>query len=43
VTAHVEVAEMNMDKNQVKLTIWRVNQDGVKILEGYAMVSQPKK
>jgi len=43
VTAHVEVAEMNMEKNRVKLKTWCVNQDGVKILEGDAMASPPKK
>lgn len=43
VTAHVEVAELNTEKNRVKLKTWCVNQDGVKILEGDAMVSPPKK
>ncbi len=43
VTAHVEVVELNTEKNRVRLTTWCVNQDGVKILEGDAMVSPPKK
>lgn len=43
VTAHVEVSEMNMEKNRVKLKTWCVNQEGVKILEGDAMASPPKK
>ncbi|HVN71549.1 MAG TPA: MaoC family dehydratase [Desulfomonilia bacterium] len=43
VTAHVEVSEMNMEKNRVRLKTWCVNQDGVKLLEGDAMASPPKK
>jgi 3-hydroxybutyryl-CoA dehydratase len=43
VTAHVEVSEMNLEKNRVKLKTWCVNQEGVKILEGDAMASPPKK
>ncbi len=43
VTAHVEVSEMNVEKNRVRLKTWCVNQDGVKILEGDAVASPPKK
>ncbi len=43
VTAHVEVAEINAEKNRVRLSTWCVNQDGVKILEGDAVVSPPRK
>jgi len=43
VTAHVEVAEINMEKNRVKLKTWCVNHEGVKILEGDALASPPKK
>lgn len=43
VTAHVEVSEIITEKNRVKLKTWCINQDGVKILEGDAMASPPKK
>lgn len=43
VTAHVEVSEINTEKNWVRLKTWCVNQDNVKILEGDAMASPPKK
>lgn len=43
VTAHVEVSEINAEKNRVKLRTWCVNQDGVKLLEGDAVASPPKK
>lgn len=43
VTAHVEVSEINTEKNRVRLKTWCVNQDNVKILEGDAMASPPKK
>ncbi|HQI80575.1 MAG TPA: MaoC family dehydratase [Deltaproteobacteria bacterium] len=43
VTAHVEVSEMNVEKNRVRLKTWCANQDGVKILEGDAVASPPKK
>lgn len=43
ITAHVEVAEINSEKNRVTLRTWCANQEGVKVLEGDAMVSPPKK
>jgi 3-hydroxybutyryl-CoA dehydratase len=43
VTARVEVSEINMEKNRVRLKTWCVNQEGVKLLEGDAMASPPKK
>ena len=43
VAAHVEVSEINTEKNRVRLKTWCVNQDNVKILEGDAMASPPKK
>jgi 3-hydroxybutyryl-CoA dehydratase len=39
----VEVSEINTEKNRVRLKTWCVNQDNVKILEGDAMASPPKK
>jgi 3-hydroxybutyryl-CoA dehydratase len=43
VTAHVEVFEINKEKNRVRLKTWCMNQDGIKIMEGDAMVSPSKK
>lgn len=43
VTAHVEVSEIMAEKNRVRMKTWCVNQDGVKILEGDAVASPPKK
>jgi 3-hydroxybutyryl-CoA dehydratase len=43
VTARVEVAEINKEKNRVRLSTYCMNQKGVKILDGDAMVSPPKK
>ncbi|HOM28032.1 MAG TPA: MaoC family dehydratase [Deltaproteobacteria bacterium] len=43
VTAHVEVKDLNIEKNRVTLATWCVNQDGVRILEGDAVASPPKK
>jgi len=42
VTARVEVAEVVVEKNRVKLKISCVNQDGTAILEGSALISPPK-
>lgn len=43
VTAHVEVSEIDREKNRVRLRTWCVNQEGVKILEGDGLASPPKK
>lgn len=43
VTAHVEVSEIDREKNRVRLKTWCVNQEGVKILEGDGLASPPKK
>ncbi|MDT8272872.1 MAG: MaoC family dehydratase [Desulfomonilia bacterium] len=42
VTAHVEVSEINTEKNRIRLTTYCTNQNGEKVLDGYAMVSPPK-
>ena len=42
VTAVAEVAELYPDKNKVKLKTFCLNQDGIKVLDGEAMVSPPK-
>jgi 3-hydroxybutyryl-CoA dehydratase len=42
VTARVEVTEIIAEKNRVKLATTCVNQEGVKILTGEALVSPPK-
>ncbi|MGC9324758.1 MAG: MaoC family dehydratase [Desulfomonilia bacterium] len=43
ITAHVEVSEINSEKNRIRLTTYCMNQNGEKVLEGDAMVSPPKK
>jgi 3-hydroxybutyryl-CoA dehydratase len=43
VTARVEVAEIDKEKNRVRLSTSCLNQEGMKILVGNAMVSPPKK
>ena len=43
VTAHVEVSEIYTEKNRVLLKTLCTNQEGVKVLEGDAVVSPPKK
>ena len=42
ITARVEVVEKNTEKNRVKLRTTCVNQDGVKVTEGEAVISPPK-
>jgi len=42
VTAHVEVSEIDAEKNRVKLKTVCMNQDGKLILDGQALVSPPK-
>ncbi|MGO9118528.1 MAG: MaoC family dehydratase [Desulfomonilaceae bacterium] len=42
ITARVEVIEIMMDKNRVKLRTTCVNQDGVQVLDGLAILSPPK-
>ncbi|HDP25388.1 MAG TPA: MaoC family dehydratase [Deltaproteobacteria bacterium] len=42
VTAHVEISEINTEKNRIRLTTYCTNQNGEKVLDGYAMVSPPK-
>lgn len=43
ITAHAEVVEVIRDKNRVRLKTWCVNQDGVAVLDGEAVVSPPKR
>lgn len=43
ITAHVEVIELNPEKNRVVLRTWCVNQDEVTVLDGQARVSPPKR
>ena len=42
VTARVEVIEINLEKNRVRLQTTCVNQDGKLVLDGEAVVSPPK-
>lgn len=42
ITARVEVIEKNTEKNRVKLRTTCVNQDGVKVTDGEAVISPPK-
>jgi len=42
ITARVEVTEIMVEKNRIKLTTTCTNQDGVKVLSGEALVSPPK-
>jgi 3-hydroxybutyryl-CoA dehydratase len=42
VTARVEVMEINLEKNRVRLQTTCVNQDGKLVLDGEAVVSPPK-
>ncbi len=42
VTARVEVIEINMEKNRVRLQTTCVNQDSKLVLDGEAVVSPPK-
>jgi 3-hydroxybutyryl-CoA dehydratase len=43
ITVRVEVTEIMMDKNRVKLRTTCVNQDGVQVLDGLAILSPPKR
>lgn len=42
ITARVEVAEMIVEKNRIKLKTTCVNQDDTTVLDGEALVSPPK-
>jgi 3-hydroxybutyryl-CoA dehydratase len=42
ITARVEVVEKTTEKNRVKLRTTCVNQDGVKVTDGEAVISPPK-
>ena len=42
VTARVEIIEINLEKNRVRLKTTCVNQDGKLVLDGEAVVSPPK-
>lgn len=42
VTAIAEVAEIDPDKKKVRLKTWCANQEGVKVLDGEALVSPPR-
>jgi 3-hydroxybutyryl-CoA dehydratase len=42
ITAHVEVIEIMNDRNKVRLKTDCINQDGITVLEGEAVVSPPK-
>jgi len=42
ITARVEVLELNVEKNRVRLKTTCSNQDGVAVLEGFGLVSPPK-
>jgi 3-hydroxybutyryl-CoA dehydratase len=42
ITAHVEVLELDQEKNRARLRTWCVNQKGVTVIEGEALVSPPK-
>ncbi|NCO60434.1 MAG: enoyl-CoA hydratase [Deltaproteobacteria bacterium CG_4_8_14_3_um_filter_51_11] len=42
ITANAEVLELDPGKNRARLRTWCVNQDGVTVLNGEALVSPPK-
>ena len=42
ITAKVEVEEINSEKNRVKFKTTCINQDGITVLDGEAIVSPPK-
>ena len=42
ITARVEILELNVEKNRVRLKTTCMNQDGVTVLEGVGLVSPPK-
>jgi 3-hydroxybutyryl-CoA dehydratase len=42
VTARVEVIEIMVPENRVRLQTTCINQDGIKVLDGQAIVSPPK-
>lgn len=43
ITAKVEIVEINKEKNRVKLETTCVNQDGLVVVDGHALISPPKK
>ncbi len=42
ITARVEILELNVEKNRVRMKTTCVNQDGVTVLHGEGLVSPPK-
>ncbi len=42
ITARAEVVEMDTEKNRVRLTTVCTNQEGVKVIDGEALISPPK-
>ena len=42
ITARVEVEEINVEKNRVKMKTTCTNQDGVLVVDGYAIILPPK-
>jgi len=42
ITANAEVLELDPGKNRARLRTWCVNQDGLTVLNGEALVSPPK-
>lgn len=42
ITARVEIVELIREKNRVRLKTECINQDGVRVLDGEALVSAPK-
>lgn len=42
ITANAEVLELDAVKNRARLKTWCVNQDGVTVLSGEALISPPK-
>ena len=42
ISAHVEVAEVNLEKNRIRVKTFCMKQDGTKVLDGEAIVSPPK-
>ena len=42
ITAHVEVVQVILEKNRIHLKTFCVKQDGIKVLDGEAIVSPPK-
>ena len=42
ITARVEVEEINLEKNRVKMKTTCTNQDGVVVVDGYAIILPPR-